>query len=538
MTKIYNYYNIDLNLLLQDLTQQNDLNIIIEDLDQNMLIGFKILITKLLLSDATSINISTDYLNLIFGKRETKSIKKDFKTKTDPYNINSNTYNQFIIDMDSSSSKLFRLILHRITTGYAYSLVANKVSDYKINLPEHLELKLHKSPLTFKSFISNLDDTNTKPIVFKTLMEFDKQNLKSYFLEYFEFYNRPIDLLKREKCFKGKSVDKIISEQKDFFKARFEFNDYINNRSKYFKVNYTQADSGRYYTFLGSLNKNIRKPILEGSGYIEYDLELAAPSFLYQVYTQVNTTDNELKTIKYYMDNKQEFRNKVASIISGSEDFTPNDLSDAKQILTSLFFGSKSTKPKEYIEHLDYKNNSAIIKILQTPQKQKNFFENQFIERFTTEVKIMMKVLSKHLKDNFYNKDNNTLTVNNRTFEFNKKRKYNIKKDKKTIEHIRALEEKLNDDTLTRYYKNKIQNELNDLLYIKKWSSNSALAFFYQSWESSFLNKEIDIVKKVQKNGNKNMFLLHDAIYLKQEVDKNLFIDIEQTSNFKVQVKL
>lgn len=535
MNKIYFYYNIDLNTLIRDLTLYNDLNINIQDLDHNTILGFKILITKLLLSDSKYINISTLYLNTIFGKRTTKSIKKDFKTKTDPYDINSYSYNNFIKDMDSSASKLFRLLLHRVTTGYAYSLTVNKTSEYKINLPENLSIKLHKSPMTFKSYLDDID--NSKPIKLKSMLELNKKNLNLYFSEYLEFYNRPIHILKYENHFKGKTIDSIISEQKDFFKARLELSDYISNRSKYFKVNYTQAPSGRYYTFLGSLNKNIRKPILEGSDFTEYDLELAAPSFLYQVYQQINTTDNELKTIKYYIDNKQEFRNKVASIISGSDNFTPNDLSDAKQILTSLFFGSKSIKPSKYSNITD-KNNGAIINILKTPQKQKNFFEHPFIERFTTEVKIMMKVLSQYLRVNYYNEDTKVLTVNNRSYEMKKKRKLNLKKDKEIINKIRTLEKQLEDTTLTRYYKTKIENELDDLQYNKKWSSNSALAFFYQSWESSFLNKEIELVKNIQSNGNKNMFLLHDAIYLKQKIDKNLFIDIEQTSDFIVQVQL
>lgn len=537
MTHIFHYYNIDLNLLVQDLTQLNDLNINISDFDEEILIGFKILITKLMLHDKPVINLSTDYLNLIFGKRPTKAIKKDFKTKTDPYNTDSNTYNQFIMDMDSSASKLFRLLLHRVSTGYAYSLAVSTISEYKINLPEHIELKLHKSPISFKEFIQEQKDI--KPISFKSMLELDKQHLNSYFSDYSDFYNRPMELLKQEIQFKGKTDDSIISERKDFYKARFEFSDYINNRSQYFKINYTQADSGRYYTFLGSLNKNIRKPILEGSGYIEYDLELAAPSFLYQVYTQIKKpTDDTLETIEFYTLNKQDFRNKVSSIIAGSDDFTPNDLSNAKQVLTSLFFGSKSIKPKQYMDYNNYTNKGAIIEILRTPQKQKNFFENQFIKKFTAEVKIMMKVIAKYLKANHYNENTNTLTVNNRSFEFKKKIKYCTRKDKDTIEMIRGLELKLDDDTLTRYYKNKYQDELNNLLYTKRWSSNSALAFFYQSWEAAFLEKEIEVVKNLQNNGNKNMFLLHDGIYLKQGIDKNLFIEIEQNSDFKVKVDI
>lgn len=536
MKNIYNYYDIDLQKLVLRLTQNNDLEIDISKLNKNIEIGFKILITKLMLCDKKTIQLSNDYFSLIFGKRTTKSIKKDFQTKTNPYNSNSSTYNQFIIDMDSSASKLFRLLLHRVKTGYSYSVAINQVSEYKINLPKHVELELHKSKITFKSFIEN--NQFEKPIKFKSMVELNKQHIKKYFIHKLEFYNRPLEILKSEDYFQNRSDDSIVSEQKDFYKVRFAFNDYLKGRSDYYKINYTQADSGRYYTMLGSLNKNIRNQILLGSGFTEYDLDLSAPSFLYQVYTQIkNFGDDNLDTIKYYIDNKVSFRQKVASIIAGTNSYNDEDLSDAKQILTSLFFGSRAIKPKSYIQNGDTRRG-AIINILKTTQKQQNFFDNHFIEKFTIEVKIMMKVIAKHLRDNFYDNDTKTLSVNNKSFEFKRKRKFNTRKDKEILDEIATLEKQLNNKDITRYNKNKILKELDDIIYFKQWSANSALAFFYQSWESAFLEEEIEVVKKIQNSGNKNMFLLHDAIYLKEAIDKNLFINLEQTSNFKVNVKL
>ncbi len=524
------YHNIDLDNLVLELTQNDDLNINLDNLDYDTKIQFKILITKLLATDTDTLELSNIDFNKIFTSVHNfgKIIKWDIPSKR--VDFLSDKYSTWIINRENTQTKLFRLLLLKTKNGYKFADGFAK-STYKILIPEHLKIKYRDT--NFTTFIDKTKIIEPINADLETSICLDKKYLMEYFGIQTKFYNRPIIELENDIYFANKTTNKILSETADFFKAKINFYEYINSRKKYYKVNYKRADSGRYYTFISTLNKNIRKHILYG--FTEYDLENASVNYLYQVYIQIKTTDlPNLDLIKYYIENKTEFRNKVAQTITTNSIFNDDDLADSKAILTSLFFGSRAIRPKIFLDRENKHLKNAILDILKTKERQENFYSELYIEKFIAQVKILMATISTHLKDNYFDIKNCILKINNQKYYFRKKRKLN-KNEKLEVKNI---DFKLNAKP-TRAIKRKLVQELDKLLYSRKYSPNSAVAFLYQSWESDFLTNQIALLKDKKKiQGNKDFFLLHDAIYLKNGIDKSLFLETKQTGNFKVEVKI
>lgn len=533
---VMGYDGIDLKELVYSLTQENDIGIDIDRFSDEAIIGFKILISRLSMETGEVIKLRTTEIDSFFGSISfTKKIKKGGGSKVDIY-THSKNFHDWILDSESSESKLFRLLLHRKKKGYRYP-TDYEISTYKINLPEQTKIQINNlsfREFTVKKFKTGENDKTIEKPTYSTSLSLDKNYIKNYFKEKLPFYNRTFSELKNDDYFKGRSKESIISERNDFISAHCTLYNYLNSRREYLDVTYTIASSRRHYTFLGSLNKRIRSHILHG--YTEYDLDNASANYLYQVYHQIKTEEdyNELKLIKYYLDNKKEFRLKVASTISGLETPTEQDISDAKQILTSLFFGSKGAKPKDFldVEEGD-KYKGAILNILITKERQENFYSENYIKGFIGEVKVMMDVISTHIKKYYFNEKKIILKVNKRKYYFRKKRKIS----KKELKRINFLEKQL-EGKLSMHYERIYKQELEELKYKREYSKNSAIAFLYQSWEANFMLGEVKIIKDEQKIGNKNYFLLHDAVYLKEKIDKNLLMGAEQSGEFKVTVDL
>jgi hypothetical protein len=224
----------------------------------------------------------------------------------------------------------------------------------------------------------------------------------------------------------------------------------------------------------------------------------------------------------------------VATTISGSESPSKQDLEDTKQILTSLFFGSKATKPKDFLDiEEEDKYKGAILNILKSKERQENFYSAGYLVKFTAQVKRMMDVINDYLKSNFFDDKKTILKVNHQEYHFRKKRKLSDSE----LKRVRSIEKELEMHP-TRHHKRLLDKELEELKYSTRYSKNSAIAFLYQSWESNFMLGEIEVIKKEQKRGNKDFFLLHDAVYLKKDIDINLLVNAEQGGDFKVKVNL
>ena len=106
-----------------------------------------------------------------------------------------------------------------------------------------------------------------------------------------------------------------------------------------------------------------------------------------------------------------------------------------------------------------------------------------------------MSNINNYLITNCYDKTTRTLTVNNRVLVFKNK-----------------------DNKLSKYNEAK------------------ALAFFYQSWESDFLLSARDTYVNTTKDTN--YFLLHDALFTKQDIDITLLENTKQSTDFTVKVIL
>jgi len=70
----------------------------------------------------------------------------------------------------------------------------------------------------------------------------------------------------------------------------------------------------------------------------------------------------------------------------------------------------------------------------------------------------------------------------------------------------------------------------------KKFNSSQGLSFMYQSWESNFLLSMRDVY--VRETQSTDYFLLHDGIYLKEDIDIDLLEKCTQNTEFIVDVVL
>jgi len=103
---------------------------------------------------------------------------------------------------------------------------------------------------------------------------------------------------------------------------------------------YTIKDSGRFYieqdkndtdTNLQNLPREIRKIVMGGMGYYEYDIENAHYNILSQLYT--NISGKKLNSIDYYTNNTKEIREQISAELKVSYRF-------AKDLLLMMIYGA------------------------------------------------------------------------------------------------------------------------------------------------------------------------------------------------------
>jgi hypothetical protein len=100
------YYSVDLNKLINELTEENDLGINVDKIDKETRLGFKTLVTKLSMETNENIKLgNVDLLNIFGSEMKFKRMKKDDLCKVDYIDFSSN-YTKWIVDRESNESKL------------------------------------------------------------------------------------------------------------------------------------------------------------------------------------------------------------------------------------------------------------------------------------------------------------------------------------------------------------------------------------------------------------------------------------------------
>ena len=371
----------------------------------------------------------------------------------------------------SEESFFIKHFLFRVERGKRY-LNNYSVSKYKINkslydlYQERRRLKTEKQIL--KNVIEHYNfNTNSNPVIDTVDMKFDKKMLKEYFETNIRDYQ--FEILKSK--YPYRTDTSLKSEIISFISAYAFFYEFLKSK-KTTTINYTQSESGRYYSFLGQLDKRVRKHLLRE--YVEIDLDTAAPNCLYQTYYSL--TGNNLKYINEIITNKKEVRSYIGEVLFLANKEIQKDIKIkyAKKILTALFFGSKA--------NFSGKNstNDVIKEVVEIQNKDKGFlkktkdffYNNKEIENIINDVNILMNTVDEHLKT--VTKDD-IMSINNRKINVTPKKKNKSKR-------------------------------------------NTRLAYYYQSWESQFLDEEIKILKKLRIN--KNYLKLHDALYIHKSMFK------------------
>ena len=257
------------------------------------------------------------------------------------------------------------------------------------------------------------------------------------------------------------------------------------NKSSKLNVNYKIIKSGRLYSPYSNLNKTIRKELLHG--YTEYDVSTASYQWLYDVATQIDK-NIKLPLLKNYITNKTEIRYKFAEELGTSYEVI-------KEIITSLGFGANSKVldielyNEELLEVVKVQF-SAIENILSDNKINVDIWKNsKSMQNFILEVNQTMKIVSDYHKTKYYNSKTKIFTISKKTLKFEK-----------------------------RYSKSKV------------------LGFLYQMYESNFLLSMRDAYIKETKN--KDVFLLHDALFVLKDIDIKKLENAKQKLEFKINWKL
>jgi len=398
--------------------------------------------------------IGQDLLFDIFESNYYKTIKQDISNKKSNVGTNLNDYY-------NEDSKLFRYLFQRVYLGNS---VKGKKSRYKLNLDTDQidNLLITSKDLNFKGFLTvsfkNINDDITN------LQKKKLENIKRNIRDDENIFSNNITINKK---YISEIIDDEVLNKRDTLKLK----SIIDTTKTKLKINYNIKGSGRHYSSIGLIKKDIRKHLLYG--YTEFDISTSSPSYFYQVYKQI-TTNNELTNIDFYIKNKKLFREKLSSVIVGKEfhKLTKEEqeyyYSKSKEILTMIFFGSKineSTEIEIYQSEVFELDNvkffeTSIEKTL-TYKEYTRFKSSEFIIHFLEEVSNMMKTISGYIQqEKYYNKETRTLEINNRILEFRNDRNTNdIKFYKDRVNYFRNI----NDIKKVQQH----QKELNILLDMK-----------------------------------------------------------------------
>ena len=399
----------------------------------------------------------------------------------------------------SKETSIFNSLFTRYKRGYNFSRNDNignnkySISQYMINKDIFDLYKKNRDKAENKTFINYIqnvikndnketENTEKKDIIERVKIKLDKK----FLIEYFSNYKRyQVDIMINEIKDIHHSKDtrslklKLISEIEDFRKSDQKLKKYISSKTNsFYNVEYTQSASGRYYSWIGGLNKNIRKHLLKD--FIEIDLDTSAPNCLYRTYQSL--TDKQLKYIETVINEKQKSREHIGNIIFQNTDIEDRiKIKSAKSFITSLFFGAGANEYGNNATN-DLLNEIAKEYNLNYKELKERFYNSKFTNGLITETKQMMDAIYKEFLLKNYNKEKQILRVNNSI----------IKIDKAKVKSLQ----------------------------------NSLIAMYYQNWESNFLIKETEVLRNRYRIAN-NYLMLHDAIY----INKHLLIKKDISEN-------
>jgi len=236
---------------------------------------------------------------------------------------------------------------------------------------------------------------------------------------------------------------------------------------------------------------------------------------------------NRLDYLYQYIEGaKGQVRKIVGSIIKGAEltDSVSDELyySQAKEILTMLFFGANSKNKKMnwipekiYFDEYDYAGEieytayePTAIQDLLTLEQVAKLYSHTFTTDLLLEVEIVLSVVSDYIKHNHWISKTRTLKVHGKTTIIPVEKKNKKKEDKK--------EEKTEEK--------KVKERAS-------FPKAKALAFFYQSYEAKLLKKMQ--VAYHRETRSKYYLLLHDGIYTSQKMDKQILENEMRTVKVK-----
>lgn len=455
---------------------------------------------------------SQEYFYSNFSQDVWNSFNKDIDFNFKNINVLDDYFNynpkEYFIKFSKLQSKIKHKILGLlILRDKKGTQSSGRISDYSFNqsfvsyIKENSELKsfreyIESEPIQEKSinqksiilYVSDVSNTENKDIVIQSKVKLNKNFILNF---YRETYNQIKDkkFSELQEIYPNKSFNKIKKYIFSLYVVYSELYNYLNNNDEYFNINYTQSENGRYYCFLTNLSSEIREVIF--NGYIEYDVNNFAPSFLYQYYKLKNyRKDEELPIVKQYIEDKKSFRTLLAKELSNKDNPSPEDIKLAKIVLVSLFFGAriKTNISSNNINWLKDINAIAYKIKSHNPKYWDNFTSSNLINELKEEMKILFNYIGSDLEKNNYT--NKILSVNGRDIE------------------------------------------------MPKFSQSTAVAHFYQSFESmKWLTPKI---KKIKGSTTylKNVFLIHDGIYSLDELDIKMLEKVPKIQRKKINIEI
>lgn len=343
------------------------------------------------------------------------------------------------------------------------------------------EISTYKLNDYIVDYIVNLNVKDIK------LIPYEVKRKEKYITNYIEIDRKYIEELLLDVEIQINNTDKKDKKTRTQLKKELILYKIIlieSKRTNKIRLDYDVKSAGRLYNQYSSIKKEFRNKILKD--YNEYDISTASYQWLHDITIQIHN-NIKLPTIKFYLLNKKKVRYRLAKELETSYEVI-------KEIITALGFGAKAdiTDIEIYNDdtlEIEAFTPNAIQKILIEHNINIEKFQNSEIQNFIEETKQAMKTVSDYHKEKHYNSKTKILNIKNKKLHFN-----------------------------------------------KKYTVGRALAFIYQIYESTFLLEMRDTYKRETKD--KNYFLLHDAIYIKKEIDINLLEKSKQTLEFKINWKL
>ena len=201
--------------------------------------------------------------------------------------------------------------------------------------------------------------------------------IEKFLKKEFNEYSKIKTLIPRKEISKviNDSYIKIPQENMDIIKTynNIYSNTLLKNYSEgklYFTKNV--KDYGRTYSFIHNIPREMRNELF--ANFIEIDLESAAQAILYSL---SNKENDELKYIKYYIDNKQEVREKLSKDLGIS-------IKEVKRLIQVITFSENIPSKKQLPFRISFKG-------------LENSIENAFINGLSTDLKKIDKILKNNL---------------------------------------------------------------------------------------------------------------------------------------------